>query len=302
MTRSSLPHRPPRSPHLPARPLRRHRPSEPGGIEQRNRRWLAAYAHSEENAVRLHWRNRLVEANLGLVHSVAARFAPTSRVPYGDLVQVGCQGLIRAVEAFDGRRARCLSTFAVPYVRGAIQHELRDREAWIRPPRRLWELRQRALGVQEARRAKGRPPLSRQALAAALACPPEDLAEVETLREAGLPLSLDALQCRGEADGSGSWLEQLPDPRSLPGEDGTRLDPHSRAQLIWLRGQLGELEALQRELVVGRVGVGCSWVELGQRFGLHPRMAERRCKAALQQLQASAQQWQPPESLRCAGP
>jgi RNA polymerase sigma-B factor len=291
------PHRPPRSPQSPLRPLRRVIPKEPGPMNQQNHCWLAAYASSADARSRIHWRNRLVEGNLGLVHSVAARFAAISPLPYADLVQVGCQGLIRAVEAFDERRARCLSTFAIPYVRGAIQHELRDREAWIRPPRRIWELRQKARTFQDARRASGLPPLGRPELAAALGCTPAELDETERLQEVAHPLSLDALQCSSEeVDGAGTWLDQLADPQSIATvadgrEPVPQLEAHRPTQLAWLRQQLNRLDPLQRDLVLARVLVGCSWVELGQQHGLHPRMAERRCSAALRQLRQGAEVW-----------
>jgi RNA polymerase sigma-B factor len=302
MAHSALPHHPPRSPHLSSRPLRRQTPVDRSALDEQNCRWLAAYAKSGDQTSRVLWRNRLVEANLGLVHSVAARFAGRSQLPFADLVQVGCQGLIRAVEAFDGRRARCLSTFAVPYVRGAIQHELRDRESQIRPPRRLWELRHRARALQDADRARGLPPSSMEVLAAALACTPAELEEAESLRQAAHPLSLDALQSRsGEGDGLGTWLDQLADPRSLrPSPSVCALapvDPRRQAQVAWLDAQLRQLEPLQRDLVLARVLVGCTWVELAQQFGLHPRMAERRCNAALRQLREAAEAWHGLEDL-----
>lgn len=296
MTPAGHRHPLPHSPHLPLRPLRRQTPSDRHGLDQQNRCWLEAYASCEDPVVRMQWRNRLVEANLGMVHSVAARFTGISQLPYGDLVQVGCQGLIRAVEAFDGRRARCLSTFAIPYVRGAIRHELRDRESSIRLPRRLWELRHRLRGLQEERRGRGLAPLGHDDVAKALGCTPAELAEAEGLRDMGHPLSLDALQCSGsEADGRGTWLDQLADPRSLGSEPTIhelhRGDHPHRDQMDWLRQQLNHLDLLQRELVLARVVVGCTWVELGRQHGLHPRMAERRCNAALRQLRELAEGW-----------
>jgi len=286
------PHRPPRSPQLPSRPLRRQATSDRAARASQNHRWLVAYANSTDERARIQWRNHLVVANLGLVHSVAARFAGLSQLPYGDLVQVGCQGLIRAVEAFDGRRASCLSTFAVPYVRGAIQHELRDREAWIRPPRRLWELRQRAKALLDQRRAAGLPSPDRSGLAGLLHCSLEELEEAQVLRQVACPLSLDALQCRnGDGDGTSTWLDHLADPRSLPATPPPRGDHQRRIQAAWLRHQLNAMAPLQRELVVGRVLVGCTWVELGRQLGLHPRMAERRCQAALRQLREAADAW-----------
>jgi RNA polymerase sigma-B factor len=302
MTASPAPHRPPRSPHLSPHPQRRRPPGQPTSLACRNGRWLAAYAASADEVARLHWRNRVVEANLGLVHSVAARFRGISQLPYSDLVQVGCQGLIRAVEAYDSRRGRCLSTFAVPYVRGAIQHEIRDREAWIRAPRPVWDLRQRAKGLLERRRVDGLPPLGRQGLATALGCTLQELDEAEILRRLGTPLSLDAAQSQTiEGDGRGTWLDQLADPRSLPKEDAPPADGERWAQGVWLQNQLRAMDPLQRELLRGRLLLDCTWVELGQQLGLHPRMAERRCNAALRQLRTRAMTWRhglPPDPLR----
>ncbi|MEB3260372.1 MAG: sigma-70 family RNA polymerase sigma factor [Cyanobacteriota bacterium] len=299
MAPSPHPHRLPRAPHLSPHSLRRRAHGDRAALSSLNCRWLAAYVSSTDGASRLHWRNRLVEANLGLVHSVAARFRSATQLPHNDLVQVGCQGLIRAVEAFDLRRATCLSTFAVPYVRGAIQHEIRDREAWIRPPRPVWDLHHRAKSLVERRRVTGLPPLGRQGLARALACTLQELDAAQTLRHAALPLSLDAPQSQGlEGDRQGTWLDQLADPRSLSREDGPRPDRQERAQRAWLRRQLRDLDPLQRELVINRVLLDCTWVELGQRLGLHPRMAERRCNAALRQLRTRAEAWcQKPEPL-----
>jgi RNA polymerase sigma-B factor len=292
MAASGLPHHPPRSPQRPERPLRRHAPIDRAARASLNCRWLAAYAGSGDETARLHWRNRLVEANLGLVHSVAARFAGNSQLPFRDLVQVGCQGLIRAVEAFDSRRSRCLSTFAVPYVRGAIQHEIRDRESWIRPPRPLWDLRQRAMGLLEQRRAAGLPALRRDALAGALECSLQELDAAQSLRQSATPLSLDALQSQGgEDDSLGTWLDQLADPRSLPREAPPFPNHQDLAQRAWLRRQLRAMDPLQRDLVRGRVLLSCTWVELGRELGIHPRMAERRCNAALRQLRTEAETW-----------
>jgi RNA polymerase sigma-B factor len=253
---------------------------------------LDAYARSTDPASRLHWRNRLVEANLGLVHSQAARFRGISHLPHSDLVQVGCQGLIRAVEAFDPRRGRCLSTFAVPYVRGAIQHEIRDREAWIRPPRPLWDLHQRTWRLVERRRVAGLPPLGPRGLATALGCSLQELVAAQALRKTAIPLSLDAAQSNAlEGEGEGTWLEQLADPRSLPREAPPPPDPGQVAQRSWMRRQLNAMDPLQRDLVLGRVLLDCTWVELGQRLGIHPRMAERRCHATLRQLRLQADTW-----------
>ena len=242
-------------------------------------------------------RNALVEAHLPLARAVVARFAPRPPLPHEDLVQVASMGLIRAVEAFDPSRAVSFSSFAVPYIRGALLHELRDRQPMVRIPRPLWELRQQASRLQEERRAQGRPPLDSITLAARLGCAPERLLEIEGLSGAAMPRSLDAPIERGhprsEGGEAGSLLDQLADPRSLTeGSPDTEPDPALLAdERQWFRRQLAQLDPMRRQLLEGRLRLGCTWVELGRELGIHPRMAQRRCDAAVHELRLAAERW-----------
>lgn len=278
------------------------------GLRQRNAQLLGRLERSRDEASRLRWRNALVTANLPLARSVAARMRAPRGGNQDDLLQVASLGLIRAVEAFDRSRAVTLSSFAVPYMRGALLHEQRDREPLVRIPRTLWDLRQQAHQLQERRRSLGQAPLAAALLARRLGCRPEQLLELEGLASAASPTSLDApLASARSAEGGGeggSLLEQLADPRSLaplaePVEEAGGLDTASAAgeggwaaaELVWLRGQLAALDPVRRELVEGRLNQACTWVELGQRLGLHPRMAQRRCDATVAELRRAAELW-----------
>lgn len=64
-------------------------------------------------------RAKLIESNLGLVHSVARSYRG-SGVPFPDLVQEGTVGLVRAAEKFDHRRGLKFSTYAVWWIRRSI--------------------------------------------------------------------------------------------------------------------------------------------------------------------------------------
>jgi RNA polymerase sigma-B factor len=92
-------------------------------------------------------RNQLVELNFGLVRREVHHWLHQCNESYEDLVQVGSIGLIRAVERFDITKGHAFSSFAVPYIRGEIQHYLRDRGTSIRIPRRWQELHQQASQV-----------------------------------------------------------------------------------------------------------------------------------------------------------
>lgn len=70
-------------------------------------------------------RDRFIETNLGLVHSLCKRFVGRG-IEYDDLYQAGCMGLIKATDAFDESRGLCFSTYAVPVILGEIKRLFRD--------------------------------------------------------------------------------------------------------------------------------------------------------------------------------
>lgn len=70
-------------------------------------------------------RDRFIETNLGLVHSLCKRFVGRG-IEYDDLYQAGCIGLIKATDAFDEDRGLCFSTYAVPVILGEIKRLFRD--------------------------------------------------------------------------------------------------------------------------------------------------------------------------------
>ncbi len=67
----------------------------------------------------------LISANLRLVHSIVRRYAALGH-DGEDLFQVGCIGLLKAVEKFDLSYPVCFSTYAVPLIMGEIRRYIRD--------------------------------------------------------------------------------------------------------------------------------------------------------------------------------
>jgi RNA polymerase sigma factor (sigma-70 family) len=105
-----------------------------------------------------HARKQLVELYLPLVESFTRRYA-RSADEHDDLYQVGCIGLINAIDRFDLERGDELAAFAVPNIAGEIRRYLRDRGGSLRLPRRVLELRSGAVQAQGQLRAKlGREP------------------------------------------------------------------------------------------------------------------------------------------------
>lgn len=92
-------------------------------------------------------RERLIDGNLRLVLSVIQKFT-NRRENLDDLFQVGCIGLIKAIDNFDISIDVELSTYAVPMIIGEIKRYLRDNNA-VRVSRSVRDLAYRALAARE---------------------------------------------------------------------------------------------------------------------------------------------------------
>src|SRR5918994_1452556 len=84
-------------------------------------------------------REQLIEQSLSLVRSLARRYAYRGE-QLDDLVQIGCIGLIKAIDRFDIDRGVELTTYATPNIIGEIKRHFRDKGWAVRVPRGLQEL------------------------------------------------------------------------------------------------------------------------------------------------------------------
>jgi RNA polymerase primary sigma factor len=84
-------------------------------------------------------KEKLIESNLGLVHSVARAYRG-SGVPFADLVQEGTVGLVRATEKFDHRRGLKFSTYAVWWIRRSILEAVASSNVIRIPPKAKQQL------------------------------------------------------------------------------------------------------------------------------------------------------------------
>ncbi|MBS5843242.1 MAG: RNA polymerase sporulation sigma factor SigG [Clostridiales bacterium] len=92
-------------------------------------------------------REEFIQGNLRLVLSVIQRFNNRGEM-VDDLFQVGCIGLIKAIDNFDITQEVQFSTYAVPMIIGEIRRYLRDNNA-IRVSRSLRDLAYKAMQVRE---------------------------------------------------------------------------------------------------------------------------------------------------------
>ncbi len=92
-------------------------------------------------------RQELIEGNLRLVLSVIQRFDKRGESP-DDLFQVGCIGLMKAIENFDPNKQVRFSTYGVPMIAGEVRRYLRDNSA-IRVSRSIRDVAYRVLQCKE---------------------------------------------------------------------------------------------------------------------------------------------------------
>lgn len=217
-------------------------------------------------------RRRLIEANLRLVHSIVRRFNHRWGDP-DDLFQVGCIGLMKAIDGFDPRRGVRFSTYAVPVIIGEIRRHFREQSS-IRVSRGLRALGQR---VEETQRRLsqelGRSP-SVDEIAKRLEIPPEEVAAAQEANRP--PESLD--QVAASPDGEGlSLYDQLGD--AAP--ELARL-----VDSLALRQALQALPGWERRLVALRYLQRRSQSETARELGVsqaHVSRAERRILAQLRE-------------------
>ncbi len=94
-------------------------------------------------------RETYIEGNLRLVLSVIKRFS-SSNENVDDLFQIGCIGLIKAIDNFDSSLNVKFSTYAVPMIIGEIRRFLRDNSSSIRVSRSIKDTAYKAIYAREA--------------------------------------------------------------------------------------------------------------------------------------------------------
>ncbi|MBE7013136.1 MAG: RNA polymerase sporulation sigma factor SigF [Ruminococcaceae bacterium] len=92
-------------------------------------------------------REQIIEENLGLVRSIVYKFSNRG-YEAEDLFQIGCMGIVKAVDKFDTTYNVRFSTYAVPMIMGEIKRFMRD-DGIIKVSRSLKELSAKAFAVKE---------------------------------------------------------------------------------------------------------------------------------------------------------
>jgi len=238
---------------------------------------LVAYYQNPTVAVR----NKITQLNTGLVRKIAHRLSDQCAEPYEDLEQIGCLGLIRAIERFNPQNGAAFSSFAVPYIRGEILHYLRDRSGTVKIPRRWQELQKQGQRVREKlAKATGHQP-SESEVAEGLGISAEEWQDIRQSGQNRSLLSLDAT-ISYQGDSAITLGETLPDMnvQSLPNWEDDR---HQ------LQSAMSALEEKARVAIEFVYYQDLSRKEVSERIGVSPMTVTRRIQRGIQQMVALLQ-------------
>lgn len=232
------------------------------------------YRETTDPAEKERIREQLVNAYHDFVYFLARKFQNRGE-PLDDIVQVGYLGLIKAIERFDPDLGFEFTTFATLTVAGEIKRHFRDKGTAIRFPRRLQELHQTVVRVNEQMKNElGREPTVTE-LAGRLGVTPDDVTEAMEIGPAYVPLSLDQPIASGDGESSRSVSEQI-------GGADPELDRVEMRDV--LDRAMEHLTPRERAIMAMRFYEQMSQSEIARRLGISQMHVSRLQRAALEQL------------------
>ncbi len=215
-------------------------------------------------------RNALVEGNLRLVLSVIQRFDRSGENP-DDLFQVGCIGLLKAIENFDPTMNVKFSTYGVPMISGEIRRYLRDNSA-IRVSRSLRDTAYKVLQMREAMIKENQKEPTMEEIAKRLELPVE---EVNFAMDAiASPVSLyDPVYSDG-----GDPLTVMDQVKDTKNTDEKWIEH------IALREAMGQLSDREKRILSLRFFDGRTQMEVAGEVGISQAQVSRLEKGAISQI------------------
>lgn len=218
-------------------------------------------------------RDRLVEGNLRLVLSVTQRFLGRGENP-DDLFQVGCIGLLKAVQNFDSSKQVRFSTYGVPMIAGEIRRYLRDNSP-IRVSRSVRDLAYRIMQCKEQLMLEqGREP-SLEQIAQRLELSLRDVEEA--LDAIAMPMSLHDPVYTDGGDPL-TVMDQVRDPKNTD----ERWMEH-----ITLRDAMEKLGEREKQILALRFQEGRTQMEVAREIGISQAQVSRLEKNALGSIRKS---------------
>lgn len=212
-------------------------------------------------------RDEFIRGNLRLVLSVIQRFSNRGENP-DDLFQVGCVGLIKALDNFDTSHNVMFSTYAVPMIIGEIRRYLRDNNA-IRVSRSLRDTAYKALQARDRLMAGSQREPTMAEIAAELGISAVDVAAAMESIQDPVSLSEPVFQDDGDAI---YIMDQVKD---------TKNTDEKWMETISLTEAMRKLSPRERHILTLRFFEGKTQMEIAGEIGISQAQVSRLEKNAL---------------------
>lgn len=212
-------------------------------------------------------KEELVNGNLKLVLSILKKFSNRTD-NMDDLFQVGCIGLIKAIDNFDLSYGVKFSTYSVPMISGEIKRMLRDDNS-VRISRSIKDIAYKALKVKEELTNKLNKEPTVDMIAKELGLTPFEVSNaIDSMRDT-LSMSEPIYNDGGDT----IYLEdQLSDKSKELYDDGMRID---------LNSAIKKLKDKERYIIISRYMVGKTQMELSKEIGISQAQVSRLEKSGI---------------------
>lgn len=227
---------------------------------------LLKKAHAGDSAAR----ERYIQGNLRLVLSVIKRFSGSTENA-DDLFQIGCIGLMKAIDNFDTSLNVRFSTYAVPMIIGEIRRYLRDNNA-IRVSRSLRDTAYRAICAREAYLKANQKEPTIEEIAAEIGIGKEDI--VYALDAIQSPMSLYE-PVYTEGGDTLYVMDQVSDKKNKE---------ENWVQNLALQDAIARLNERERQIIRMRFYDGQTQMEVAGEIGISQAQVSRLEKSALRSM------------------
>ncbi len=241
--------------------------------EKEIRHLIQSYRSNNDNRAK----NDIVKNYLSLIEKLATNYLNNHKEQYDDLVQVGCIGLISAIDKFDLNQKVNFKTYAYHFIAGEMKHYIRDHVSVVKLPRELQELYPKVNRVRNAIQLDTGKDASEFDIANFLDIPIDKVKQTLEMESNLYSLSLDQPLTSDFSESNVSYGDQLEDKKyqsfQLAQED-----------MYILNEAVNSIKEQSKQVIEYAFFQDLSQTEIAKKLGISQMQVSRRIKGAVKEL------------------